>query len=78
MIINKKAKTCSYYSRYWSEKSDFTPESRIQAHIEQERIQKKHEEEKNKTGMDYLKETHKRERKYFDDSGKPFNFNELM
>ena len=61
---------------YWDKKTAYTPESRIQTHLEQEEMKKKEEEEKRKKGLDALHDTYKKERRFFSEDGKPYSFND--
>jgi len=56
---------------YWNEKSEFTPESRIETHKFTESQKKKTVDKK-----DAIEQEFKKPRKYFSDDGVPFNCNE--
>ena len=64
------------FKSYWEKKNAYTPEYRTQSHKEQEEMKQKEEDEKKKKGMDYLKDTFKKERRYFSEDGKPYSFND--
>ena len=63
--------------KFWNEKSDYTPESRLETHYQQEKLKKQEEDGKKKEiNPDYADLNVKRERKFFSDDGKPYSFND--
>jgi hypothetical protein len=63
-------------SSFWNEKSEYTPESRIESARIQEELKRKQEEDKTKNRNDEFTLTSKKERKFFDSDGKPYSFND--
>ncbi len=62
---------------FWNEKAEFTPESRLETHLQQEKQKQKEEEEKiKKQKCSVTLEPAKRERKFFSDDGKAYSFND--
>ncbi len=61
---------------FWNEKSEFTPESRLEVHLQQEQQKKKEEEEKTKKQAEQNPMSVKKERKYFAEDGRPYSFND--
>jgi len=64
------------FESFWSEKCEYTPESRLETHFYQEECKRKQDEERSKKGLDALNQEYKRERKFFTDEGKPYSFND--
>lgn len=63
--------------KFWNEKSEFTPESRIEVARVQEELKQKRQESRSKMPTDDLSiGEKKKERKFFDPEGKPYSFND--
>lgn len=60
---------------YWQEEAEFTPESRLETARVQEEMRKKHDEARGKQMFDEFNPA-KRERRFFDQDGKPYSFND--
>ncbi len=61
---------------FWAEKSDYTPESRMETHRQKERLKEKQEEEKNSKKKFQMDDFKSKERKYFSEDGRPYSFND--
>ncbi|CAF1006287.1 unnamed protein product [Brachionus calyciflorus] len=60
--------------KFWQEKTDYTPESRLETARIQQEIKRKQDEERQKHQKEHSMP--KKERKYFDENGKPYCFND--
>lgn len=76
-VKKRELKDDKEVEKFWSEKAEFTPEARLETARVQEEMRKKREQEQTKKTYDeLLGEGTKRERRYFDQEGKPYSFND--
>ncbi len=62
---------------FWKEKTEHTPEARLQTHMQQLKLNKQEEEAKKKaTTPEYEEMLVKKERQFFSDDGRPYSFND--
>ena len=79
IYIEKYAHNANFFFSFvsfWADKTDFTPESRLETHKQKERLKQKQEEEANSNKRFQMQDYKPKERKYFSDDGRPYSFND--
>ena len=76
IAFKRKSIVLFFSQSFWKDKTEYTPECRLETHKQKERLKQKQDEEANSNKKFHMQDLKPKERKYFSDDGRPYSFND--